>query len=359
MYEFGGKNRESLWQIETNSIQISDPDVEFRHKCKCINKRTDLAQLTDVCMCSVYIDKPRQLSRSTYIQSSVVLVSKTTEQQTNSHNKRQTFINLRESNTDTNNTYTSSTKSTHYNKKYQLYKTEMCRSHSEVGYCKYGDKCQFAHSEAELRYVQRHPKYKTETCKTFWEEGSCPYGKRCCFIHVPNISLHNPKDVHKGHKRLGKILAHTYNDSSEANSDNSRNTVVCTKINVSETTDKLHCDDSWMPNDILRPAESSSNPSLCAPAQRHDSCNERRFPGYYNYSFDPIVDEGCSRDVMLKRPFWKESSPSIWMDECIEMFYPNCATKKVQNGGILAPGGIVCKALNKKVSQFVLEHLGM
>jgi len=71
------------------------------------------------------------------------------------------------------------------NKKANLYKTELCRSYEETGHCRYGSKCQFAHSESELRHVDRHPKYKTEMCKTFWEQGTCPYGKRCCFIHTP------------------------------------------------------------------------------------------------------------------------------------------------------------------------------
>lgn len=70
------------------------------------------------------------------------------------------------------------------NKKANLYKTELCRSFEETGTCRYGSKCQFAHSESELRHVDRHPKYKTEMCKTFWEQGTCPYGKRCCFIHT-------------------------------------------------------------------------------------------------------------------------------------------------------------------------------
>ncbi|KAJ3036773.1 hypothetical protein HDV00_002385 [Rhizophlyctis rosea] len=69
-------------------------------------------------------------------------------------------------------------------KKLSLYKTELCRSWEETGYCRYASKCQFAHSESELRPVDRHPKYKTEMCKTFWEKGTCPYGKRCCFIHT-------------------------------------------------------------------------------------------------------------------------------------------------------------------------------
>ncbi|KAL6121915.1 zfp36l2-A [Nucleospora cyclopteri] len=69
------------------------------------------------------------------------------------------------------------------NKRIYLYKTEMCRSYNEMGYCKYGDRCQFSHSDVELRDVSRHPKYKTETCRVFWEQGTCPYGKRCCFLH--------------------------------------------------------------------------------------------------------------------------------------------------------------------------------
>lgn len=63
------------------------------------------------------------------------------------------------------------------------YKTELCRSFAEVGSCKYGDKCQFAHGEEELRTVNRHPKFKTENCKSFHSTGFCPYGPRCHFIH--------------------------------------------------------------------------------------------------------------------------------------------------------------------------------
>jgi hypothetical protein len=44
------------------------------------------------------------------------------------------------------------------NRKLGLYKTELCRSWEEKGSCRYGAKCQFAHSENELRKVSRHPK---------------------------------------------------------------------------------------------------------------------------------------------------------------------------------------------------------
>ena len=63
------------------------------------------------------------------------------------------------------------------------YKTELCRPFEENGFCKYGDKCQFAHGHHELRSLARHPKYKTEPCRTFHTVGFCPYGPRCHFIH--------------------------------------------------------------------------------------------------------------------------------------------------------------------------------
>jgi len=78
--------------------------------------------------------------------------------------------------------------------KQNLYKTELCRSYSETGICKYGHKCQFAHGSHELRPVLRHPKYKTETCKTFATTGHCPYGNRCRFIH-PIMNIQSSKII--------------------------------------------------------------------------------------------------------------------------------------------------------------------
>ncbi|XP_076833145.1 mRNA decay activator protein ZFP36L1 isoform X2 [Brachyhypopomus gauderio] len=63
------------------------------------------------------------------------------------------------------------------------YKTELCRTFTERGVCKYGSKCQFAHGAQELRGISRHPKYKTEPCRTFHSIGFCPYGIRCHFVH--------------------------------------------------------------------------------------------------------------------------------------------------------------------------------
>ncbi|KAG0134038.1 hypothetical protein HOY82DRAFT_555177 [Tuber indicum] len=63
-----------------------------------------------------------------------------------------------------------------------LYKTEMCRNWNEVGDCRYGRSCQFAHGQKELRVVARHGQWKTKTCMA-WLHGGCTYGSRCCYAH--------------------------------------------------------------------------------------------------------------------------------------------------------------------------------
>lgn len=60
---------------------------------------------------------------------------------------------------------------------------ELCDKFTQTGFCKYGDRCQFAHGIKEVRYVPKHPKYKTQKCKSYWKTGSCRYGNRCTFKH--------------------------------------------------------------------------------------------------------------------------------------------------------------------------------
>ncbi|XP_068441847.1 mRNA decay activator protein ZFP36L1 isoform X2 [Clinocottus analis] len=78
---------------------------------------------------------------------------------------------------------TSSSSSSSVSSSSSRYKTELCRSFTESGLCKYGGKCQFAHGMDELRDLNRHPRYKTEPCRTFHTIGFCPYGIRCHFVH--------------------------------------------------------------------------------------------------------------------------------------------------------------------------------
>eukprot|EP01025_Chloroclados_australasicus_P043896 TRINITY_DN47137_c0_g1_i1.p1 TRINITY_DN47137_c0_g1~~TRINITY_DN47137_c0_g1_i1.p1 ORF type:complete len:264 (-),score=25.14 TRINITY_DN47137_c0_g1_i1:1167-1958(-) len=65
----------------------------------------------------------------------------------------------------------------------ELQKTEMCHFLMDYGNCPYGDRCQYAHEESQLRSVTRHPKYKTSYCRQYQQQGMCPYGRRCQFIH--------------------------------------------------------------------------------------------------------------------------------------------------------------------------------
>ncbi|OBS82320.1 hypothetical protein A6R68_23683 [Neotoma lepida] len=75
------------------------------------------------------------------------------------------------------------------------HKTELHRTYSESGRCRYRAKCQFAHS---------HLKYKTELCHKFYLQGRCPYGSPCHFIHNPNEDLAAPGQPHPSpHHRLG------------------------------------------------------------------------------------------------------------------------------------------------------------
>ncbi|EGW32691.1 uncharacterized protein SPAPADRAFT_60049 [Spathaspora passalidarum NRRL Y-27907] len=65
----------------------------------------------------------------------------------------------------------------------QLYKTELCASFMKMGICPYGNKCQFAHGENELKVVERPPKWRSKPCVNWAKYGSCRYGNRCCFKH--------------------------------------------------------------------------------------------------------------------------------------------------------------------------------
>lgn len=77
-------------------------------------------------------------------------------------------------------------------KKDPKYKTELCTSFSETGFCQYGNKCRFAHGKSDL--IEKniiHPKLKRSDCMTFLETGYCKYGKRCHFRHHETLSIKN------------------------------------------------------------------------------------------------------------------------------------------------------------------------
>ncbi len=89
------------------------------------------------------------------------------------------------------------------------YKTEICRSHINTGYCgacspqgaragmraitraaEYGAHCQFAHGVHELRPRHFDVKYKTQLCKNYHRDTTCRFGPRCKFIRTPVRAVH-------------------------------------------------------------------------------------------------------------------------------------------------------------------------
>ena len=82
------------------------------------------------------------------------------------------------------------------------YKTTLCKHFSTPQGCSYGDKCQFAHGNKELRLnngqgfpqgmgmpdsgnkVQNNMmNYKIVKCKNWDKDGTCKYGVHCTFAH--------------------------------------------------------------------------------------------------------------------------------------------------------------------------------
>ena len=85
------------------------------------------------------------------------------------------------------------------------YKTELCKYFEINGYCKYGDKCAYAHGKENLRSkVTNTTAYRTKKCTQFFEQGYCPYGNRCQFAHQLKTNIiNNPYDRSMSY---GKIL---------------------------------------------------------------------------------------------------------------------------------------------------------
>src|SRR5690242_6149199 len=64
------------------------------------------------------------------------------------------------------------------------YKTELCKSYKNNGFCVYGNKCRFAHGNDDIfGKALNSTKYKLKECNGFKEQGFCMYGSRCNFKH--------------------------------------------------------------------------------------------------------------------------------------------------------------------------------
>lgn len=68
------------------------------------------------------------------------------------------------------------------------YKTELCKTFEDSGFCPYGNKCRFAHGRKELfEKSEKIYNYKLKDCKSFHTEFHCIYGSRCLFKHAESI----------------------------------------------------------------------------------------------------------------------------------------------------------------------------
>lgn len=118
-------------------------------------------------------------------------------------------------------------------KKDPKYKTELCKSFMEQGYCVYGNICRFAHGQKELVAKTGGSNYKKKPCKSFIEQGFCPYGSRCNFKHeertlseinLPyfyvNLFIRN-EIVHGRRLKVFQEITNEYNKCSGRNENNS------------------------------------------------------------------------------------------------------------------------------------------
>ena len=89
------------------------------------------------------------------------------------------------------------------------YKTELCKYYEINGYCKYGERCAYAHGKENLRSkVTNTSAYRTKKCTQFFEHGYCPYGSRCQFAHqlTTNI-INNPYDRKMSYKKTLETIS--------------------------------------------------------------------------------------------------------------------------------------------------------
>ena len=82
------------------------------------------------------------------------------------------------------------------------YKTTLCKKYMSSKSCPYGEKCQFAHGEQELRSPSiqannnlmynmamgnkgqnSYLNYKIIKCKNWEKDKTCKYGQHCTFVH--------------------------------------------------------------------------------------------------------------------------------------------------------------------------------
>jgi hypothetical protein len=86
------------------------------------------------------------------------------------------------------------------------FKTELCNSYSANKFCKYGNRCRFAHGKKELFDKSLTlPKYKQAECISFYTTGYCNYGQRCHFKHDTRKLDEVPRSWHSFNLLMGEL----------------------------------------------------------------------------------------------------------------------------------------------------------
>mmetsp|Transcript_10842 Transcript_10842/g.17993 ORF Transcript_10842/g.17993 Transcript_10842/m.17993 type:complete len:819 (-) Transcript_10842:930-3386(-) len=77
-------------------------------------------------------------------------------------------------------------------------KTEMCRDYNKPGGCRFGDKCNYAHGEHQLKNQKLMDLaaaglvdtevYRTHVCVPWVATGACPFDQRCARLHDPRVN---------------------------------------------------------------------------------------------------------------------------------------------------------------------------
>ena len=102
------------------------------------------------------------------------------------------------------------------------YKTEMCKYWQIEKSCKYGDnviydliQCAFAHGNDDVKQRHTWSSYKTKKCNQFYTIGYCPYGNRCQFKHSQNeyfsykrlISLNDSNSINRSRLSIFQTIS--------------------------------------------------------------------------------------------------------------------------------------------------------
>ena len=149
-----------------------------------------------------------------------------------------------------------------------MYKRELCKNWAETNFCRFGDKCQYAHGPEELSedhhlYLQEqakqpNDKYKSQNCRAFYREKLCMYGKRCHFRH----EFRSFKKIHR-HFYMCHLsaLKYTHNDLLQECQNSTEMDIPCV---ADDNSTKICKVDSFNGSSTAESSDSSFDYERCS-----------------------------------------------------------------------------------------------